>query len=57
MPRKENNNEKGDLHIKFDVQFPKVLKSEYKQQIIDLLVWLTQMFTLADMYISSSIMT
>ena len=37
MPRKENNKEKGDLHIKFDIQFPKVLKSEYKQQIIDLL--------------------
>ena len=37
MPRKENNSEKGDLHIKFDIQFPKMLKSEYKQQIIDLL--------------------
>ena len=40
MPRKANNKEKGDLHIKFDVQFPTALKSEYKQQIIDLLSWI-----------------
>ena len=37
MPRKENNSEKGDLHIKFNILFPKVIKSEYKQQIIELL--------------------
>lgn len=37
MPRKENNKEKGDLHIKFQIMFPYSLKSEYKQQIIELL--------------------
>jgi DnaJ family protein B protein 4 len=31
MPRKENNAVKGDLQIKFNIEFPKSLKSEYKQ--------------------------
>ena len=30
MPCKENNSKKGDLHIKFQIQFPTALKSEYK---------------------------
>lgn len=37
MPKKENNQEKGDLHVKFEIIFPHTLKSEYKQQIIELL--------------------
>ena len=37
MPKKNNNTEKGDLHIKFNIIFPKVIKNEYKQKIINLL--------------------
>lgn len=37
MPRKQNNAEKGDLYVKFDIQFPKQLKNEYKQEIVDIL--------------------
>lgn len=34
MPLRENPEKKGDMHIKFNVVFPKVLKSEYRQQIL-----------------------
>lgn len=37
MPRNKNNTEKGDLHIKFDIIFPKQILNKYKQEIISLL--------------------
>lgn len=30
MPQKNNNTEKGDLHIKFNIIFPKEIKNKYK---------------------------
>jgi DnaJ-class molecular chaperone len=30
MPQKNNNKEKGDLHIKFNIIFPKEIKNKYK---------------------------
>ena len=37
MPRKNNNKEKGDLHIKFNIVFPEILKVENKNAIINVL--------------------
>jgi DnaJ-class molecular chaperone len=37
MPRNKNNTEKGDLHIKFNIIFPKQILNKYKQEIISLL--------------------
>lgn len=37
MPRNKNNTEKGDLHIKFDIIFPKQILNKYKQEIISLI--------------------
>ena len=37
MPRNKYNTEKGDLHIKFDIIFPKQILNKYKQEIISLL--------------------
>ena len=37
MPRKENNKEKGDLHIKFDIQFPTTIADAKREKIVSLL--------------------
>lgn len=37
MPKKASNKEKGDLTIKFSIQFPLNFKQEYKNQIIEIL--------------------
>ena len=37
MPKKCGNKEKGDLHIKFNIEFPEILKVEHKNAIINIL--------------------
>ena len=37
MPLKDDPNQKGDLHVCFDVQFPSSIKPDVKQEILELL--------------------
>ena len=37
MPKKSNNKEKGNLQIKFNIEFPEILKVENKNAIINIL--------------------
>jgi len=37
MPCKEDSTKRGDLHIKFNIIFPQVLKTEHRQEILKVL--------------------